>query len=400
MGLFPDLVLRVLPLVVVPALLGSPADSDWRQDGGDAGRSGHQAITGGLNAATARNLRLTWTAPATRPEEQIGGAVVVDGTLFRSAGGPSGQIRRYDAVTGNDLGPVVDVPGRAFGELAAAGDTLVVESIERPGLRRFLSGYHTNGEQRWEITLADAVSGGYTLRDGLILRSAGATLSAYRVADGGLAWSAPLRGEPGFHPPVGAGDLVVQAAEPDRLQAFDARTGAPAWEATASGAELVAAVGSVFSVGERGVCAFAARDGARRWCDAEALESPVFASVSAPDGALYVIDGHGGLAALDLATGAPRWRTGYGLYSEVDAAYWAPVNGGGVVYAVVYHFAIRDGVSTHRVELIAADAATGRLVRRLDLDVDSLHGGEPLLLSGDHVYFAALRKLYALAPVS
>ncbi|MGI5237245.1 PQQ-binding-like beta-propeller repeat protein [Dactylosporangium sp. CA-139066] len=374
---------------------GSSADSDWRQNGADPGRSGHQALTGRLDAPAARHLRTAWTAPATRPEERIGGAVVVDGTVYRSAEAGDGQIRRYDAVTGGDRGPLVDAPGRAFGQLAAAGDTLLVESIERPSLRRYLGAYRMNGKPEWETVLPDEVSGGFTVDGGLILRSAGATLSAYRVTDGGLAWSAPLGAEPGFHAPVAAGGLVLQATEPGRIQAYAGDTGAPAWTRDAPGAELVASGDAVFAVGEHGVCAYAVRDGAQRWCDTETLESPVYAS--AAPGALYVIDGHGGLAAFEALSGHVRWRTSYGLHSEVDASYWSPVNGGGVVYAVVYHFGFVGGVSTHRVELIAADAATGELLRRLDLDVPSLIGGEPLLLSADHVYFASLAKLYAFA---
>ena len=374
---------------------GSSADSDWRQNGADAGRSGHQALAGRLDAAAARHLHPAWTAPATRPEERIGGAVVVDGTVYRSAEAGDGQIRRYDAVTGGDRGPLVDAPGRAFGQLAAAGDTLVVESITRPNLRRYLGAYRMNGQPAWETELPGEVSGGFTVGDGLILRSAGPTLSAYRVTDGGLAWSAPLGAEPGFHPPVVAGGLVLQATEPGRVQAYDAGSGAPAWTHDAPGAELVAAGDTVFAVGERGVCAYAVRDGAQRWCDAETLDSPVYAS--AGPGAVYVIDGHGGLASFDAGSGGVRWRTSYGLRWEVDASYWSPVNGGGVVYAVVYHFGFQGGVSTHRVELIAADAVTGELLRRVTLDVESLVGGEPLLLSGDRVYFASLAKLYALA---
>jgi outer membrane protein assembly factor BamB len=376
---------------------GSSADSDWRQNGADAGRSGHQELTGALDAPAARHLRQAWTAPATRENERIGGAVVVDGTVLRSADAAAGagQIRRYDGVTGGDRGPLVDAPGRAFGQLAAAGNALVVESIERPSVRRYLGAYRMSGQPEWETELPDEVSGGFTVGDGLILRSAGSTLSAYRVTDGAVAWSVPLGAEPGLHPPVVAGGLVLQATEPGRIAAYDERSGTSAWTHDAPGAELVAFGDAVFAVGERGVCAYAVHDGARRWCDAEALDSPVYAS--AAPGALYVIDGHGGLAAFDAGSGAVRWRTSYGLDSEVDASYWSPVNGGGVVYAVVYHFGFRGGVSTHRVELIAADAATGELLRRLDLDVVAMVGGEPLLLSGDYVYFAALAKLYAFA---
>ncbi|WP_433049302.1 PQQ-binding-like beta-propeller repeat protein [Dactylosporangium sp. CS-033363] len=373
---------------------GAGADADWRQNGGDQGRSGHQALTGTLDATTAKALRTTWSAPATRTGEQVGGAVVLDGTVYRSSGGPSGQIRRYDAATGDDLGPLVDEPGQAFGELAATGDTLVVEAIERPALRRTLRAYTRGGLKTWTVDLPDAVSGGFTVAGDLILRGAGATLTAYRGATGDVAWSAQLSGEPGFHAPVRAGDLVLTATEPGDLQAFDARTGAPAWRRDVSGAELVAAGDAVYAVGERGVCAYAAADGTQRWCDAGTLQSPVHASVG--EGALFVVDGHGGLAAFDAASGAGRWHTTYGLHAEVDASYWAPVNGGGVVYAVVYHFAVRGGVSTHRVELVAADAGTGKLLRRLELDVDAMHGDEPLILAGDHLYFAAVQQLHAL----
>ncbi|WP_433208656.1 PQQ-binding-like beta-propeller repeat protein [Dactylosporangium sp. CS-047395] len=402
------LIFRFVPLVLVLSTLtptsahantatpgyGTSADADWRQNGGDQGRSGHQALTGTLTAATAKALRATWSAPATRTGEQIGGAVVVDGTVFRSAGGPSGQIRRYDAATGDDLGPLVDEPGQAFGELAATGDTLVVESIQRPELRRTLRAYRRDGARAWTAELPDAVSGGFTVAGDIIVRGAGATLTAYRTADGGVAWSAQLAGEPGFHAPVRLGDLVLIATEPGNLQAFDARTGAPAWRRDVSGAEVVAAGDTVYTVGAGGVCAYAAAEGTQRWCDAQTLESPVHAS--AGDGALFVVDGHGGLAAFDAASGAGRWHTTYGLHAEVDASYWAPVNGGGAVYAMVYHFAVRGGVSTHRVELVAADARTGELIRRLDLDVDAMHGDEPLILAGDHLYFAAVQQLHAL----
>ncbi|MEV6932174.1 PQQ-binding-like beta-propeller repeat protein, partial [Dactylosporangium sp. NPDC051485] len=199
---------------------GSAADSDWTQNGADPGRSGRQALTGDLNAATVAGLRPAWTAAPPTRDEQVNGAIVIDGTLFRTSEGPTGQIRRFDAYTGADLGPIVDVPGRALGQLAAAGDTLVVESLERKEVRRFLAGYRLNGRPRWEIPLPEGVSGGFTVGAGLVLRSAGATLTAYRVADGGAAWSAALDGEPGLHTPVLLDGLVLQGAESGRLQAF------------------------------------------------------------------------------------------------------------------------------------------------------------------------------------
>ncbi|GAA0734782.1 PQQ-like beta-propeller repeat protein [Dactylosporangium roseum] len=383
------------------------ADASWRQDGGDPGRSGHQPVTRDLDAAAATRLERRWTAPATRADEQIGGAVVVDGTLFRSSGGPTGQIRRYDAITGHDLGAIVDVPGRRFGQLAVVDGTVIVESadivpFDAPGYGavpagRHLSAYTSSGETRWELVLADAVSGGFTIGGGLVVRSAGATLSAHRLTDGVQVWTAPLGGEPGYHPPVLDGGLVLQAVEDGpALLAFDVATGALAWQRTTGGAELVARSGTVYTLGPAGVCAYSVTDGTQRWCDTTTVERPSRATVS--DEALFVVGGTGDLAAFGVADGTVRWRSGYGLGWETSTSYWAPVNGGGVVYLMAYHFDVRDGDPRHRTELVAADTRTGALVTRLDLDFSALHGAEPLLLSGDHVYFAALERLFALAP--
>ncbi|MEU7872750.1 hypothetical protein [Dactylosporangium sp. NPDC049140] len=213
---------------------GSTADADWRQDGGDPGRSCHQTLTGGLNATAAKHLHPAWAAPAGRPDEQVGGAVVVDGTVLRSSGGPSGRIRRYDAVTGDD-------PPRSAASPASTSRSASAGWCCRPWSR---------GPSRRSTPVPGPRPGGATP----------AAPSSWRPGD------------------------------------------------------------AVYSVGERGVCAYAAADGAQRWCDAGALESPVHAGVG-----------------------------------------------------------------------------TGRLVRRLDLDVDAVHGDEPLLVAGDHVYFAAVQRLHAFS---
>ncbi|MFB9181195.1 PQQ-binding-like beta-propeller repeat protein [Dactylosporangium sucinum] len=413
-------------------------DAGWRQDGGDPGRSGHQPV-----AAPARGLSVRWTAPASRDEEQVGGAVVVDGTLFRSAGGPSGQVRRYDAVTGADLGPIVDVPGRRFGRLAVVDRTVIVESVDVGSAVRRLAAYSLTGHQRWETVLPDAVSGGYTVGDGLILRSAGSEVAAYSVADGAVAWTARLGGEAGLHPPVIGDGLVLQASEdPPVLSAFDVTTGRPAWRRAVSGAELVARAGTVYAMGDGGVCAYAVRDGADRWCahnptttvgdrpggggagphagaqqaakrsngidavaqratkslsrvDVVGVGRPRFGTVS--DRALFVVGDAGRVAAILVADGSVAWTGRYGLGWEVDTSYWAPVNGGGVVYVVAYHFDVRGDDVRHRTDLTAFSAADGRVLDRVELGFDALQGAEPLLLAGEHVYFAALERLYALA---
>jgi outer membrane protein assembly factor BamB len=380
------------------------ADAGWRQDGNGPGRAGYQPVAPYLGPASAARIDTVWTAPATRPDEQVGGAVVVDGILLRSSGGPSGQIRRYDAVTGSDLGPVVDAPGRRFGQLAAvpAGRLLVESQAIDPAtgylLERYLTSYTMRGERIWEAPLTDEVSGGFTVVGDLVLRAAGATLTALRLAGGAQAWAAPLDGEAGLHPPVADAGLALQSFEQGDgtgLAGFDLRTGARVWRQDVSGPWVIAAGGAVYTSGAGGVCAHAVADGARRWCDPKTLVDPRSA---ATDGqTLMVLDARGRAAGFDVRDGAVRWTRDWGMAgAEVATSYWSPVTGGGVLFAVVYQFAIRDGAPVHRSELLALDAAAGTVLVRRVLDFDALHGAEPLLLSGDHVYFAALEKLFAL----
>ncbi|MEV4508969.1 PQQ-binding-like beta-propeller repeat protein [Dactylosporangium sp. NPDC049525] len=391
-----------------PASAVTEADAGWRQDGNGPGRAGYQPVTPYLTTASATRLDTVWIAPAARPEEQVGGAVVADGTLLRSSGGPTGQVRRYDAVTGADLGPVLDVPGRWFGQLAAPpagrrGGLLVESQTYDSGtgnlLERHLSAYTTGGEAVWDVPLPDEVSGGFTVAGDLVLRAAGTTLTALRLADGTTAWTAPLDGEVGLHPPVADAGLALQTFEAGRtgtgLAAFDLRTGTRVWRQDVSGPWLIAAGGVAYTTGTGGVCAHTAADGARRWCDTGALRDPRSATTDGQT--LMVFDANGRAAGFDAGDGAVRWTRDWGTAgAEVATSYWSPVNGGGVLYGVVYQFLLRDGAPVHRVELLALDAADGTVLTRRDLAFDALHGAEPLLLSGDHVYFAALEKLIAL----
>ena len=83
------------------------ADAGWRQDGNGPGRAGYQPVTPYLNPGAAARLDTVWTAPASRPEEQVGGAVIADGTLLRSAGGLYGgntmQMLQTSPLTGIEL---------------------------------------------------------------------------------------------------------------------------------------------------------------------------------------------------------------------------------------------------------------------------------------------------------
>ncbi|MGI5181789.1 PQQ-binding-like beta-propeller repeat protein [Dactylosporangium sp. CA-152071] len=385
-------------------------DAGWRQDGNGPGRSGYQPVTPYLGTRSAARLDTVWTAPVSRPDEQVGGAVVADGVLLRSSGGPTGQIRRYDAVTGADLGPVVDAPDRRFGQLASVpgsaggtGGTLLVESqaIDVPSGdlgARYLTSYTGRGDKRWETPLPGEVSGGFTVVGDLVLRAAGATLTALRLDGGAVAWTAPLDGEAGLHPPVADAGVALQPFEAGTgtgLAAFDLRTGARVWRQDVSGPWVIAAGGVAYTTGLSGVCAVSVADGARRWCDTRTLIDPRSATTDGQT--LMVLDAHGRAAGFAVRDGAVRWTRDWGMAgAEVATSYWAPVTGGGVLYAVVYQFAIRDGAPVHRSELLAFDAAAGTLLLRHELAFDALHGAEPLLLSGDHVYFAALEKLFAL----
>jgi outer membrane protein assembly factor BamB len=354
-----------------------------------------------LKPATVTHLRPLWTVPAGTVERQITGVAIIGATLLRSSSVFTGdehataEIRRYDAFTGADLGPVASAENRAFGRLAVAADALVVQERNPVDGVTMLRSYTLKGTLRWET----AAPGEAFVAGDVIVASGGDQVRALEPASGRVRWSVTAEGDSGTSAPVLAGASVLRAgAVGDQgggsggrqdqyvLSSLDARTGAVRWRAGASGTEVLVAGGEVITVGAGGTCAFALSTGDRRWCS-----PPPALHATAAGGAVFVI-GEGVVTALSAADGTVRWHRSYALRGwESSTSSWTPVLGGGVLYAAVYHYS----PGRHRHELLAVSAAGGRVLRRFDVAMPYEVGGEPLLLTRQAVFFATLANLYA-----
>jgi outer membrane protein assembly factor BamB len=140
----------------------------------------------------------------------------------------------------------------------------------------------------------------------------GATLRAFDLASGAPRWEVRL-GVMAGAPALGSGTVLVPDGEgihAARIRALDLRTGQDRWQTPLSG-----------------------------WFDDE-LEPAVDETTG------YILDGMGSVVALDLATGAVRWRQDTGRPLVDGRVVLTP---GGVVFA------------SYDDELLVLDRATGRL---------------------------------------
>jgi outer membrane protein assembly factor BamB len=362
------------------------------------------------------SLRPLWTISAGPAERQIAGVAITGQTLIRSSTlyrgyeHPTGELRKYNAKIGLDLGPLASAPGLVFGQVAVVGGAVVVqarptgEGIGGPQLRS----YDEKGRLRWKQNapgdafvvgarpseLADA-SG--VMAGRVLVASGGTQVEALEPASGRVRWSVTAEGDSGTSAPVLAGDQVLRAGALSDgsqltgfvLTALDQQTGAQRWRADASGTEVTVAGDSVITVGAGGTCVFALVTGERRWC---AFQVARHAAVAGDT--LFVVE-DGFLTALRLSDGSLLWRRSYALRgAELSTSYWTPVVGGGVLYAVVYHYA-PDSARRHRHELLAVSEADGRVLRRVDVPMPYEVGGEPLVLTRSALYFATLANLFA-----
>ncbi len=132
-------------------------------------------------------------------------------------------------------------------------------------------------------------------------------LVALALADGAVAWSveaAEIVGAPE------TGDGLVFVAGPHRVEAIDARTGAPRWRAETSsavGAPLFWDNGWLFAVTDLGEATmFRGATGDVLW--KQLVGPPAKARPSAADGHVYVLLDDGRVVALALETGVAVWE--------------------------------------------------------------------------------------------
>jgi outer membrane protein assembly factor BamB len=331
--------------------------------------------------ADAALAQLWTTRPGGPGERQIGGAAVVDGTLvhtetlFAGPRGVVGSIHRQNLLDGTDLGTLVSVPDRAFGQLAAVDGALVVASTA--GGEAYLSSYGPDGRLNWD---AAAPGDGFVVAGDTVVAYGRGGVAALSTAGGAVRWNVPRSA---LSAVVAAGTVV--ATDGRVVTGYAAQAGTPEWSASVGAVEVVAAGDRVVAVGDDGVCAFAAGSGLREWCGAPAL------SAVASGGTLYTV-GDGTVGAVDAATGDVRWSRSFANGWAVSTSLWRPAVADGTVYAVGYHF---DGGGKQRHELVAVRAADGGGPYQVPFELGAEHGGEPLVAGGGQVFFAGIEAVYA-----
>jgi outer membrane protein assembly factor BamB len=347
-------------------------------------------------AATQPHLRPLWTVSAGPQERQITGAAISGrtlvraSTLYRGYEHPTGELRRYDAGTGADLGGIASAPGWMFGTVAGVDGRILVQAREPSGGAQLRS-YTWKGKLQWQ----QAAPGEAFAAGNVLVASGGDQVRAIEVASGKVRWSVTAEGDSGTSAPVLAGDRVLRAgatADGFVLSALDERTGAVRWRAGGSGTRVVVAGDTAVTVGAGGTCAFALATGERRWCAFQPAREAIAAG-----GTLFVVE-DGYLTALGRTDGSLQWRRSYQRRdAQTSTSYWTPAARGGVLYAVVYHYApsAANPARRHRHELLAVSAAHGHVLRRIDVPMPYEVGGEPLLLTRSAVYFATLAGLFA-----
>jgi len=203
------------------------------------------------------------------------------------------------------------------------------------------------GDERWRFDLGDAVTSTPSLAGGrLYFGSFDGHVYALDAGTGALLWSRDTGGAVPSSPLVTAGLVVVGSRSYDLL-GLDAATGEPVWtlynwfswvESSAVEAGGVAYVGT--SDAQR-VIAFDPRTGAPRWeasaggsvwsSPAVAGELVVAGAVGVPD---YIVDHRGALVAFDRRSGAVRWRV---EARRPETGLWgygaSPAAGSGLVFA-------------------------------------------------------------------
>ena len=203
-------------------------------------------------------------------------------------------------------GPAAVVADRAGRPLVAAGSESGGLIVVDPG----------TGATAWSVTYPGQVTVAPSSEAGSLVASwhdhAGAVVRAFDAATGALRWELPL-GPMSGAPILVPGAVVVPdgtGVHAARVRAVDVVTGRDRWQTPLDG-----------------------------WFDDE-IESAVGGDT------VYVLDGMGSVTALDVATGAPRWRQDTGRIV---------LDGPAVLTATSVVFASYDH------ELLALDRASGRV---------------------------------------
>jgi outer membrane protein assembly factor BamB len=318
------------------------------------------------NCVTSRDAedRARWSvnlesAPGALAVDETGAVVTLDGDAVLALDGDGTQAWRT-AVPGAGLDwPVID------------GDIVVVP-VSRPEGAGCVALDRESGDVRWRVGVGPGVIAASAVAGGrVVCASADGTLVVADRASGDPRWSVKLaeyfggpvaispRGSIAVDPETGRVGVVIRAAGRWALACwdlatgadvgctYDLGTGAPPSAVTADGA-------GTFVVGAGGVRRVMLVDLKANRLRATVPTDDAFDPASIPlvvRGLAIVVDRGGGVTAIDIASGAERWRADLGQ-PVLDAR---PVVAGGVVAVVdwtgrIHTFRLIDGRRAHRMD--------------------------------------------------
>lgn len=261
-------------------------------------------------------VRVLWRAAMPEVGESLLNPAFFGGSVY--AAGRKGELARFDA-SGREVWRVKTAP-RLAGGVASDGNVVAVTSSDG----ELLVYDADKGSLRWKLAVGGEVLATPLVADDLIVVRIGDNqLAAYAVSDGKRRWvyqraQAPLalRSHSGL---ARAGDVLYAGFPGGKLLALSLAGGIQRWEATIAQPKgsneierLADVVGEPLVHGEQ-VCvaAFQGRvacvdraSGSLRW--ARDFSSP--GGIAADAGAVYFVDAGDTVFALDLSTGASKWR--------------------------------------------------------------------------------------------
>lgn len=263
--------------------------------------------------------------------------------------------------------------GRVISSPVVAGDMVFVGSSDG----RIYAIDRQGGTQRWVFATKGPVHSSPAYRDGVVFAlSVDGNMYAIDAASGTQKWSFATKGERRFTAPGIHGAIPRTERMPDP---FDVFLSSP----TISGDVLY------FGSGDHHVYALDVATGALKW--KFATGDVVHASPAVVDGTVYIGSWDRNMYALDAATGTERWRYQTGndttIYNQIGIASSAAV-ANGIVY-----FGCRDG------HFYALNARNGSLRWAHDnhmgwvIASPAVHGGRVYFPTSDGTRFKALDAL-------
>ena len=290
-------------------------------------------IRAALLALSLLPTHVVWTARLSAP---VGTPAVADGRIYVATGAKHTRLHALDAVSGKRLWSSIGGFGTSYAPLVAPG--LVLRLSNADTVRRYDP---ATGRIFWRTNhpFSEGFLAQPLLSDGRVFELSD-SLQALDAKTGKQLWAAP---DDCFRCQLAADSTRLYAAGKQGLRAFDRSNGAIAWTAhgfasldTASSVTTTSGVVVVVSTRLTGKAwtffleGFRAPDGKALW-HTKLADAPGFDPWTAPvaTGSLVVFPAtDGNLYALDVLTGAIRWRAQVG---QTDST---PAIGNGAVWIV------------------------------------------------------------------